>query len=71
MNHDEIRARLRRIPVGARRDLLRLLVSPSNVQADAIRQFHKRGLDLAEVLIDLEVEDALRVQVIELLRELP
>ena len=34
---------LKRLPEGARRDLLRVLTSPSNVRADVIRQFHERG----------------------------
>jgi hypothetical protein len=54
---------------GVRRDLLRVLMSPSNVRADAIRQFHERGDDgMVEVLTELEADDLLRFQVIAELR---
>jgi hypothetical protein len=54
---------------GARRDLLRVLTSSSEVRADVIRQFHERGKDdMAEVLIALEENDAARQAVIEELR---
>lgn len=54
---------------GARRDLLRVLMSPSNVRADVIRQFHERGDEgMVEVLTELEADDLLRFQVIEELR---
>jgi len=62
--------RLGRLPLGARMDLLRVLTSPSNVRSDVIRQFHDRGLDLAEVLMDLEADEVLRWEVVQLLREL-
>ena len=57
---------LRGLSPGVRRDLLRVLTSPSNVRADAIRQFFDRPDDrnLAEVLIDLEEDELLRFQVI-------
>jgi hypothetical protein len=60
---------LRRLPPGARADLLRVLTSPSNVRADVIRQFHDRGDEgMVEVLADLEADDLVRLQVIEELR---
>jgi ACT domain-containing protein len=56
---------------GARRDLLRVLTSSSEVRADVIRQFHQRGKDvMAEVLIALEENDAARQAVIEELRSI-
>ena len=61
--------RLRDLPSGARRDLLRVLTSPSNVRADVIRQFHERGDDgMVEALTDLEADEIVRLQVVELLR---
>jgi hypothetical protein len=63
--------KLRRVPLGARRDLLRILTSPSDLRADVIRQFNERGdHGMVEVLIDLEADDLLRLQVIEALRRL-
>ena len=64
--------RLRRIPPGARADLLRVLESDSRVRADVIRQFHERpgGREMAEVLIDLEEDELIRWQVIDLLHQL-
>jgi hypothetical protein len=54
---------------GARADLLRVLMSPSNVRADVIRQFYERGDDgMVEVLSDLEADELIRVQVIEALQ---
>jgi hypothetical protein len=40
----------------ARRDLLRVLTSPSEVRADVIRQLHERpdGQEMADLLIFLE-----------------
>jgi hypothetical protein len=40
----------------ARRDLLRVLISPSEVRADVIRQFHERPdeQEMADLLIFLE-----------------
>jgi hypothetical protein len=53
---------------GARRDLLRLLMSDSRVRADAIRQFHERGDEgMVETLTQLEADELLRLQVIETL----
>jgi hypothetical protein len=58
-----------RLPDGARHDLLRVLMSPSNVRADVIRQFHARGDEgMVEVLAELEADELLRLQVIEELR---
>jgi hypothetical protein len=61
---------LRRLSPGARYDLLRVLTAPSNVRADVIRQFHERpdGGGMAEVLIDLEADELLRIQAIDVLR---
>jgi ACT domain-containing protein len=57
---------------GARRDLLRVLTSSSEVRADVIRQFHERGKDvMAEVLVLLEENDAARQAVIEELSARP
>jgi hypothetical protein len=55
-----------------RRDLLRVLLADSDVRADLIRQFHERQdtKDLAEVLIDLESDDVVRLTVIGLLGKL-
>ncbi len=56
------------LPV-ARRDLLRVLLSPSNVRADVIRQLHERGdEDMVKVLTELEADAMLRLQVVEDLR---
>ena len=54
---------------GSRRDLLRLLRASSDVRADMIRQMHARADtgELAEVLMDLEADELLRLQVIALL----
>ena len=58
------------LPDGARRDLLRVLTSPSNVRADVIRQFHDRGDEgMVEALAELEADRLLRSQVIQALRE--
>ena len=66
MNERRAIRRLRRLPPGARRDLLRVLESPSNVRADVVRQFHERGDDgMVEVLTDLEVDELIRFQVID------
>jgi hypothetical protein len=62
---------LRGLPAGARRDLLRVLTSPSNVRADVVRQFHERGDEgKVEILAELEADELLRLQVIDLLRQL-
>jgi hypothetical protein len=52
-----------------RRDLLRVLQSPSDVRADLIRQMHERAdtRSLADVLMDLEADELMRFQVIDLL----
>jgi hypothetical protein len=61
--------RLRRLNAQARRELLRVLASPSAVRADVIRQFHERGDEgMVEVLTALEAEELLRLQVVEMLR---
>lgn len=61
--------RLRRLPEGARRDLLRVLESDSRVRADVIRQFHERGDEgMVETLAELEANELLRLHVIEALR---
>lgn len=64
--------RLKRIPPAARADLLRVLESDSRVRADVIRQFDEQpgGRAMAEVLMDLEEDEFLRMQVVLLLREL-
>jgi hypothetical protein len=64
--------RLGRLPVDVRSDLLRVLESDSRVRADVIRQFYERqgGEGMAELLIDLEGDELLRLQVIGLVREL-
>jgi len=60
---------LRRLPEGARRDLLRVLESDSRVRADVIRQFHERGDEgMVETLAELEANELLRLHVIEALR---
>jgi len=63
---------LRKLPAGARVDLLLVLTSPSNVRADAIRRFCERpdGRGLAEVLMDLEEDDLMRAAIVDLLRHL-
>jgi hypothetical protein len=65
-------ARLRRIPPGARADLLRVLESDAHVRADVIRQFHERpgGHGMAEVLMDVEEDDLVRFRLIALLRDI-
>jgi hypothetical protein len=61
---------VRDLPDGARRDLIRVLMSPSNVRADVIRQFHERGdAGMVEVLTELEADELLRWQVIDVLRD--
>jgi hypothetical protein len=59
-----------RLSVGERRDLLRDLTAPSIIRADAIRQFRERpdGQRMAEVLMDLEADETLRLQVVDALR---
>jgi hypothetical protein len=55
----------------ARRDLLRVLTSSSEVRADVIRQLTERGSALAELLIELEAEDRewARLALVEALQE--
>lgn len=67
------RRRIANLPIGARRELLRVLTAPPNVRTDLIRQMHQRRdtRELAEVLIDLEADDFIRLQVITLLEEAP
>ncbi len=59
-----------RLSVGERRDLLRDLTAPSIIRADAIRQFRERpdGQRMADVLLDLEADEFLRLHVVEALR---
>ena len=59
-----------RLSVGERRDLLRDLTAPSIIRADAIRQFRERpdGQRMAEVLMDLEADETLRLHVVDALR---
>jgi hypothetical protein len=62
-------AGLRKLSAGARSDLLRVLVSPDDVRADVIRQFHERGHgDIVELLILLEEKEWARQAAIEELR---
>ena len=51
----------------ARRDLLRVLTSPSEVRADVIRQLHERpdGQEMADLLIFLEEWEWARQSMIE------
>ena len=56
---------LLRLPEAVRSDLVRVLAADSHVRADVIRQFHERGDDsLAEVLIELEADELLRIRVL-------
>ena len=56
---------------GARRDLLRILTSSSEVRADVIRQFDERGkVEMTDVLIALEEWDWARQWMIEELERL-
>jgi len=65
-----IRRRVNRLPLEARRDLLRVLASSSDARADLIRQMHARPdtRDLAEVLMDLEAEPGMRLRMMETLK---
>lgn len=62
--------RVSRLSVDERRDLLRDLTAPSIIRADAIRQFRERpdGRRMAEVLMDLESDEPLRLHVVDALR---
>jgi len=66
-----VQRRLAGLSLGARRELLRVLASPSNTRADLIRQMHERTdtRDLAEVLMDLESRPPLRLDVMEALKD--
>jgi hypothetical protein len=72
MNEKRLLRKLSRLPAGARRDLRRVPVAGSDARADLIRQCYQRDdtRDLAQVLMDLESDDALRLSVIALLDEL-
>lgn len=62
---------LRRLPPGARQELLVVLTSPSKVRGDVIRQFHERGSeDMVELLVLCEEEEWRRQAVIEALERL-
>jgi hypothetical protein len=56
---------------GARRDLLQVLNSPSDVRADLIRQMYDRPetRDLADVLMDLEAEPEMRLRVMDTVQD--
>jgi hypothetical protein len=58
------------LSIDEQRDLLRDLTAPSVIRADAIRQFRERpdGQRMAEVLMDLESDEPLRLQVVDELR---
>lgn len=63
---------LRRLPEGAKRELLRVLESNDVVRADVIRQFYERGdSGMVEVLSHLEADEVLRFRVIGELRRTP
>lgn len=66
-----IEKRLRRVPAGLRGELIRVLAAPSNVRADVIRQLTQRqgAQGMADVLIDLESDDWLRVTFLNALYE--
>ncbi|MDP9345759.1 MAG: hypothetical protein M3P44_08555 [Actinomycetota bacterium] len=55
------------LDAGARRTLLSILTSPSEVRADAIGRLHARddGADLTELLIELEEKEWARQWFIE------
>jgi hypothetical protein len=59
-----------RLSVDEQRDLLRDLTAPSIIRADAILQFRERpdGQGMAEVLMDLEADETLRLHVVDALR---
>ncbi len=66
-----VQRRVARLPLGARRELLRILASPPEVRADLIRQTYERPdtRELSEVLMDLEGAPLLRLDVMEALKE--
>ena len=59
-----------RLSLGEQRDLLQDLTAPAIIRADAIRQFRERpdGQRMAEVLMDLEADETLRLHVVDALR---
>jgi hypothetical protein len=63
--------RLSRLSPGARSELFRLLSATDDARADAIRQLYRRPQteDLAEVLIDVEADPALRLELLRVLRD--
>ena len=64
--------RLTRLSVGARKELLRVLASPSDVRTDLIPQMHERAStrSLSEVLMDLVAEPEMRSDVLESFRSM-
>jgi hypothetical protein len=72
MDEKALLGKLKRLPEGARRDLLRVLLADAEVRADLIRQFYERDdtRNLAEVLMDLETDDVLRGTVLGLVDQL-
>jgi hypothetical protein len=58
------------LSLGEQRDLLRDLTAPSIIRADTIRQFRDRpdGQRMADVLMDFEADETLRLHVVEALR---
>jgi hypothetical protein len=72
MDDEVLLRKLRRLPKGARSDLLKVLLADPGVRADLFRQFYERDdtRNLAEVLMDLETDDVLRLTVIGLLDRL-
>jgi hypothetical protein len=72
MNERGWRKKLKSLPPAARRDLLKVLLSDSTTRADVIRQFYEREdtRNLAEVVMDLESDDLLRLTVIGLIDRL-
>ena len=72
MDWPEAERFLEEIGPGARRERLRLLGSPAEVRADAIRQFFARegGGDIAELLMLLEEREWARQAMVEALRRL-
>jgi hypothetical protein len=70
MHSQDPTRRIRRLPLAARADLLRVLTSPSNVRPDVIRQFHERGSDgMVEMLTEFEADPVLRAEVVIKLRQ--
>jgi len=62
--------RLRRLPLGVRRDLLKVLTANERVRADAIGKMWARAdtRELADVLIDVESDEVVRLHLIEVIR---